>query len=159
MDTQTRQVAISRVFDAPRELVYRAFTDPDDLAVWWGPIGCSLPRELIEVDNRPGGFQRFVMVVADDPSLRIEHEADLIEVVEGRLLTGVLHVSGALPVGYEPFDLAFRFEFHDEPDGRTRLELRHELASGTLPEGWEDAAMGGGLEQFAKLDALLAVRA
>jgi uncharacterized protein YndB with AHSA1/START domain len=33
------------VFDAPRELVYRAFTDPDHLAAWWGPIGNSLPRE------------------------------------------------------------------------------------------------------------------
>jgi hypothetical protein len=44
MDTATPQLVISRVFDAPRELVYRAFTDPDHLAAWWGPIGNSLPR-------------------------------------------------------------------------------------------------------------------
>jgi uncharacterized protein YndB with AHSA1/START domain len=40
MDTEFwQEVTISRVFDAPRELVYRAFTDPDHLAAWWGPIG------------------------------------------------------------------------------------------------------------------------
>jgi uncharacterized protein YndB with AHSA1/START domain len=45
MHTETPQLAISRVFDAPRELVYRAFTDPDHLAARWGPIGNSLPRD------------------------------------------------------------------------------------------------------------------
>jgi hypothetical protein len=55
MDTETPQLAISRVFDAPPELVYRAFTEPDHLSAWWGPIGNSLPRDEIEFDVRPGG--------------------------------------------------------------------------------------------------------
>ena len=38
MGSEIQQIAISRAFDAPRELVYRAFTDPDHLAEWWGPI-------------------------------------------------------------------------------------------------------------------------
>lgn len=58
MDAGNRQLAISRVFGAPRALVYRAFTDPDQLAAWWGPIGTSLPRDQIEFDVRPGGYQR-----------------------------------------------------------------------------------------------------
>ena len=37
MNTETPQLAVSRVFDAPRALVFRAFTDPDHLATWWGP--------------------------------------------------------------------------------------------------------------------------
>jgi uncharacterized protein YndB with AHSA1/START domain len=53
MDAETPQLVISRVFDAPRELVYRAFTDPDHLAAWWGPIGNSLARDEIEFDVRP----------------------------------------------------------------------------------------------------------
>ena len=53
---------VSRVFDAPRELVYRAFTDPDHLAPWWGPSGNSLPRDEIEFDVRPGGYQRWTEV-------------------------------------------------------------------------------------------------
>ena len=58
MNSEIPQLVISRVFDAPRELVYRAFTDPDHLAAWWGPIGNSLPRDEIEFDVRPGGYQR-----------------------------------------------------------------------------------------------------
>ncbi|MGD0608266.1 MAG: SRPBCC domain-containing protein, partial [Streptosporangiaceae bacterium] len=50
-----------RVFDASRELVYRAFTDPGQLAQWFGPSGCSVPRDSIEIDARPGGHLRFVM--------------------------------------------------------------------------------------------------
>jgi uncharacterized protein YndB with AHSA1/START domain len=42
------QLAISRVLDAPRELAFRAFTDPDHLATWWGPSGNTLPRDEIE---------------------------------------------------------------------------------------------------------------
>jgi uncharacterized protein YndB with AHSA1/START domain len=70
METETRQLAISRVFDAPRELVYRAFTDPDHLAKWWGPMGNSLPREEIDFDVRPGGYQRWTEVSANEPDLR-----------------------------------------------------------------------------------------
>ena len=50
MNTETPQLAVSREFDAPRALVFRAFTDPDHLAMWWGPRGNSLPRGEIEFD-------------------------------------------------------------------------------------------------------------
>lgn len=42
MDTETPQLVISRVFSAPRDLVYRAFTDPDHLAAWWGPMNVQV---------------------------------------------------------------------------------------------------------------------
>jgi uncharacterized protein YndB with AHSA1/START domain len=35
----SQHIEITRIFDAPRELVYRAFTDPDQLAQWFGPVG------------------------------------------------------------------------------------------------------------------------
>src|SRR5260370_35638194 len=63
--TMSQQITISRVFDAPPELVYRAFTDPDQLARWFGPVGCSVPRDSISVDARPGGHLRFVMTAPD----------------------------------------------------------------------------------------------
>jgi hypothetical protein len=53
MDTEAPQLTVSRVFDAPRDLVYQAFTDPDQLAAWWGPIGNSLSRDEIEVHDEP----------------------------------------------------------------------------------------------------------
>ncbi|MGA2539857.1 MAG: SRPBCC domain-containing protein, partial [Terracidiphilus sp.] len=48
-----RVLEISRLFNAPRELVYAAWTDPKQLAQWWGPKGFTNPR--CEVDVRPGG--------------------------------------------------------------------------------------------------------
>jgi pyruvate,water dikinase len=51
-----------RTYAAPRQLVWDAWTDPDQLAQWWGPRGISTPRESIELDLRPGGRVRFDMV-------------------------------------------------------------------------------------------------
>ena len=150
MSTETPQLAISRVFDAPRELVYRAFTDPDHLAAWWGPTGNSLPRDEIEFDVRPGGYQRWTEVNATDTDLRVYVRIDLTDVVDGDLLDGVLRVSGRLQEGIEPFTTRLRIEFHDEADGRTRLEIRQWLPEHLAPpsaEGWRQA--------FTKLDATL----
>ena len=51
-----------RTYAAPRQLVWDAWTDPDQMAQWWGPRGISTPRESIELDLRPGGRMRFDMV-------------------------------------------------------------------------------------------------
>src|SRR5439155_22278463 len=84
MDAGTPQLAISRVFGAPRALVYRAFTDPDQLAAWWGPIGNSLPRDQIEFDVRPGGYQRWIEASASEPDLRVHIYVDLTDVADRR---------------------------------------------------------------------------
>jgi uncharacterized protein YndB with AHSA1/START domain len=151
METETPQIAISRLFDAPRELVYRAFTDPDHLAEWWGPIGNSLPRDEIEFDVRPGGYQRWTEVFAAEPDVRVHIYIDLTDVADGELLAGVMHVTGQLPDGIDPFETRFRVEFHDEAEERTRLEIRQwlpEQLAAPSEEGWRQA--------FSKLDAALA---
>lgn len=48
-----REITISRVFDAPRALVFKTWTDPKHLAAWWGPHGWTNPKA--EADPRPGG--------------------------------------------------------------------------------------------------------
>jgi uncharacterized protein YndB with AHSA1/START domain len=48
-----RELVITRTFDAPRELVFEAFTDPELLKKWWGPHGCTVIS--CEADPRPGG--------------------------------------------------------------------------------------------------------
>jgi uncharacterized protein YndB with AHSA1/START domain len=149
--TTTPQLALTRIFNAPRALVYQAFTDPDQLAAWWGPIGNSLPRDEIEFDVRPGGHQRWTEVFAADPSLRVHVHIDLTHVVEGELLDGTMHVSGQLPGGFEPFETRMRLEFHDDADGRTRLEVRQWLPAHLVSpseSGWQEA--------LTKLDAALA---
>jgi uncharacterized protein YndB with AHSA1/START domain len=58
-----RTVVITRTFDAPRELVFKAWTDAKHLAQWWGPKGFTNP--ICEVDARPGGALRIVMRAPD----------------------------------------------------------------------------------------------
>lgn len=48
-----REVSITRVFDAPRSLVFKMWTDPKHMAQWWGPKGFTNP--VCELDVRPGG--------------------------------------------------------------------------------------------------------
>jgi uncharacterized protein YndB with AHSA1/START domain len=57
-----RELAITRVFDAPRELVWRAFLEPEQLTRWWGKRGWTAPVETITVDPRPGGVFRLTGV-------------------------------------------------------------------------------------------------
>ena len=47
-------VDLTRLFNAPTELVYKAFTDPDQLARWYGPVGFSAPRDFVDIDARVG---------------------------------------------------------------------------------------------------------
>ena len=58
-----REIVLSRVFDAPRELVFEAWTKEEHLSKWFGPKGCSTKTH--ECDVRVGGRWRFDMV-ADD---------------------------------------------------------------------------------------------
>jgi uncharacterized protein YndB with AHSA1/START domain len=150
MQTESPQIDISRVLDAPRELAYRAFTDPDHFAAWWGPIGNSVPREEIEFDVRPGGHQRWTELSAGDPDVRVRVSLDLTDVTDGEVLDGLMHVAGRLPAGYDPFKTRVRVEFHDETDGRTRLKIRQ-----WLPPDLASSAHKGWLEALTKLDATL----
>jgi uncharacterized protein YndB with AHSA1/START domain len=149
--TTAPQLALTRIFSAPRALVYQAFTDPDHFAAWWGPIGNSLPRDEIDFDVRPGGHQRWTEVFAADPGVRVHIHIDLTEVVDGELLDGIMHVTGQLQEGIEPFETRVRVELHDEADGRTRLEI-----SQWLPEHLASPSGEGWSEAFTKLDATLA---
>jgi uncharacterized protein YndB with AHSA1/START domain len=144
------QLTVSRVFDAPRALVFRAFTDPDQVATWWGPRGKAIPREHMEFDVRTGGFQRWTQLSVDEPDIRVDVRIDLTDVADGSLLEGVIRVAGRLPMDFEPYDTRFRIEFHDEPDGRTRIEI-----SQWLPDDMAAPSTQGWAESFEQLDATL----
>ena len=57
--TAAREIVMTRLFDAPRELVFKVWTDPKHVDQWWGPNGFR--NETIEMDFRPGGMWRYVM--------------------------------------------------------------------------------------------------
>jgi len=60
------ELIFTRVFDAPRELVFRCMTEPEHLTHFWGPLGVTTPIENIRVDPRPGGVFETVMVSDSD---------------------------------------------------------------------------------------------
>ena len=118
--TTTSELTISRIFDAPPELVYRAFVDADQLGQWFGPVGYSTPYESVQSDARVGGHQRLVMVNDDDPTERSAIDITFSEVVENELLAGHQDVDG-IPGTTGTVRLRLRVEFHEEPGGKTRL--------------------------------------
>jgi uncharacterized protein YndB with AHSA1/START domain len=148
--TGTNEITISRVFEAPRELVYRMFVDPDQLCQWFGPVGFSVPCETVQIDARPGGFQRLVMISDDDPAFKSPIDATFSEVIENELLVGHQDVEG-IPGTTGTVRFHLRLEFHEEPGGRTRLVLRQGPFTEQLGQetavGWESS--------FTKLDSLL----
>ena len=148
--SQGGEISVSRVFDAPRELVYRAFVDPDQLCQWFGPAGFSVPCETVQSDARTGGFQRFVLVSDADPSHRTPVDATLSEVVEDELLVAHADI-GAIAGAGRTARIRLRLEFLDQSSGRTRLELRQDPSRDEIcgdPEAaWESS--------FTRLDSLL----
>jgi uncharacterized protein YndB with AHSA1/START domain len=144
------EITISRRFDAPRELVYRAFVDPDQLCEWYGPAGFSVPCETVQIDARAGGFQRFVMTNLEDPGSRYQVQVTLSEVVENELIAGhqeIERIGAARPASRS----RLRLEFFEEANGKTRLELRQgpytEKVGQDARERWESS--------FTNLDSLL----
>jgi uncharacterized protein YndB with AHSA1/START domain len=64
-EASAQEIRITRVFDAPRELVWKAWTEPEQLAEWWGPPGWSTPLDSITMDVRPGGAFRLTGISED----------------------------------------------------------------------------------------------
>jgi uncharacterized protein YndB with AHSA1/START domain len=147
-DMQTAQdqtVLITRIFDAPRDLVFQAWTDPDQVAQWFGPDGFDTPRETVTIDLRVGGRYELGMVQKQSGALfRVRYE--IIELDPPRLL--VLKSEPMPEVGmHEP--TVTRIELHDHGE-KTRMSLSDGpyTQSAHAEQGWNGA--------FVKLDALLA---
>jgi uncharacterized protein YndB with AHSA1/START domain len=114
-DTAARELVITRVIDAPRELVYEAWTDPKHLAQWWGPTGFSTTTRRF--DFRPGGVWRFVMHGPDGRDYQNRITWD--EIARPERLT--YHHGGDEDVEPVQFRTVVTFE---EVGGKTRLTLR-----------------------------------
>ena len=87
-DTSDREIVVTRVFDAPRALVFEAWTDPKHLANWWGPNGFTLTT--YELDFKPGGIWRSVMHGPDGRDYK--NEVVYVEIAEPERLV-YRHVS------------------------------------------------------------------
>jgi uncharacterized protein YndB with AHSA1/START domain len=138
MTTATELVTITRVFDASREAVFRAWTVPEELAAWYGPALFDTPVDQITIDLRVGGRYELTMVRRDTGD-ELPAGYQIVELDPPALL--VLR-SDPMP-GFGVTET--RVELHDE-DGRTRMVL----TDGPYPAGFTHAERGWS-EAFEKL--------
>jgi uncharacterized protein YndB with AHSA1/START domain len=118
-------ITVTRVFNAPRDLVFRMWTDPAHLMRWWGPRGYTNP--ICQLDARVGGAI-FVRMSSPDGRVVLMNGA-FREIVESeRLVFGAVV---AMPDGEAMFEGLVTATFEDE-DGKTKLTVR-EQAIGLVP--------------------------
>lgn len=116
MTAPWRDVEITRDYDAPREAVWRAWTEPERIAAWWGKRGWRTPVESVALDVRPGGVFRLNSICEADGS-EMPLDAVYREVDEPeRLVFG--------PPGDEPGGRVATVTFRDLGGGRTRMSFR-----------------------------------
>src|SRR4051812_25352123 len=162
-DQTGREFVISRTFDAPRDLVFKAFSKADSLAQWWGPRGFSI--EVAGFEFRPGGSFHYQMVDLSGHDMwgRFTYR----EIVEPERI--VLVNSFSDPAGNlvrAPFLPTFPLEMLlaftlSEQDGKTTLTLRGSAVDVTAEEratfeGMFDSMEEGFGNSWDQLAALLA---
>jgi uncharacterized protein YndB with AHSA1/START domain len=139
------EVRITRVFDAPRERIFSAWTEPQELAAWYGPEQFETPADRIRVDLRVGGRFELTMVRRDGGGeFQIGYE--IVELVEPELL-----VLRSDPMPHMPEPTVVRVELHAEGE-RTRMVL----TDGPLPAEGTGPAEAGYRAALDKLAAHLA---
>jgi uncharacterized protein YndB with AHSA1/START domain len=133
--TERVGIAITRVFDAPRERVWREWTDPECFADWFGGPACDVPLETVSMDVRPGG--RFRLTMYAPPGRREIHwKGEYREVVAPERL--VFAISDRSDEVYELCTVVLT----ELGDGRT--EMHFEQRGTRPPEVYEAAAEGWG---------------
>jgi uncharacterized protein YndB with AHSA1/START domain len=146
--TQDPKVIVAtRVFDAPRALVFSAWTEPRHLAEWWGPDGFSTTTQTF--DFRPGGDWRFVMHGPDGRDY--ENRITFDEIVPPELIA--YHHGGDV----EPVQFRTLVTF-ETVGGKTRLTLRATFPSAEERDRVirEYGADKGAVQTLARLEAYVA---
>ncbi|MCX6499640.1 MAG: SRPBCC domain-containing protein [Arthrobacter sp.] len=139
-------VFVSRSFAAPRDLVWRFWTEPELLAAWFGPEGFRVPAESVRVDLVEQGRWELTMV---DGHTGTSHP------VRGRILAlqapEFLDIQLTAQTAAGPVDdVVLRLQFHDHGN-QTRMTLHQ----GPFTDEIRDMTLNGWVLSFAKLDTIL----
>jgi uncharacterized protein YndB with AHSA1/START domain len=143
-------IEIVRIFDAPRDLVFKAWTEPERFARWFGEHGSSIPLDRISMDPRPGGAWSAVMLHGPD-RVEIPFSGRFRELVDPELVA--LTLADPSNPGSENVEV-LRCELEDVGDGRTRMTFTQR--GGNLPADEYSRAMRGSLIFFERLAEHLA---
>ena len=131
-----QEVVITREFDAPRELVFKVFTDPNLVPQWWGPG--RLSTIVDKMDVRPGGQWRFIQRDADGNEYGFHGVYH--EVLAPERIIDTFEFEGLPETGHVTLET---MKLEELPGGRTRLTTQSVYQSvadrdGTLQSGMED---------------------
>jgi uncharacterized protein YndB with AHSA1/START domain len=129
---------VTRVFDAPRQLVFSCMVEPEHLTHFWGPIGTSAPLDRITVDARPGGAFATVMVNDADGN-SYPTSAHYTEVSAPERLSWVEDHSG----------MTVTATFTDLGDDRTRVDIEQTNVPAQMMDPAAQAGFLTSLDRFA----------
>ena len=140
---------VEREFDAPRDLVFRAFNEPDLLIQWVGPDGMKM--EIDKFDNRTGGSYRFLHL--DQQGNKYGFNGVIHEVAPPERVIRTFEFEGLPERGHVSLETAL---FEVLPNNRTRLRIQSVFKSVEDRDGLIASGMEGGMnEGYVKLEKLL----
>jgi uncharacterized protein YndB with AHSA1/START domain len=144
--TEGPYLVMERIFDAPRDLVWKVLTDPERIPHWWGPRSMTMTVE--EMDVRPGGRWRWVGHSSDGDA---PFCGEYLEVVPPERLVRT-EIFDVPPFNEGPDNAAIETMTLEDLGGRTKLVSRSKFPSVESLEGALATGMiGGALESYDRL--------
>jgi len=147
--TETQRMVVTRVFDAPRELVWKAWTDPKYVMQWWGPKGFTAP--FCEIDFRVGG--KFLCCMRAPDGQEFWNAVEYREIVPYEKIVSLMYFSDSKGNRIDPAQLGIEHAaiegaydvttFEDLGNGQTKLTfignetMQNAIDTGQL-EGWKE---------------------
>ena len=145
-----REIVITRYFDAPRDLVFQAFTEPEHVKQWWGPRGWSLPE--CDMDVRVGGSFHYLMKGPKGEEHGVK--GTFFEIVPPERL---VFSDGFEAAEMADFDARLTLIFQEEPEDRTKLTMTSLYKSKAVRDQVLKMGVGQGWgESLDRLDEVLA---
>ena len=140
------QILITREFDAPKHLVYKAWTTPKLIERWWHANRGEVT--LIEVDLRVGGKWRYVMVA--EGGVEVGFHGEYREIVPNERIVST-EVYEGVPQGDGPVQGTLNTVTFDETDGRTTVTILVEAPSKEIRDAIIESGMEAGLQDALDL--------
>jgi uncharacterized protein YndB with AHSA1/START domain len=156
----TSEFVISRVFDAPRDLVWKAFTEADRMKQWWGPKGFTVIAS--KMDLRPGGTYHYGMKSPNGSPMWGKFVfREIVPPVRMVFISSFSDEAGGVtrhPMAPTwPLEMLSTFTFEEEPGGKTKVticwsphnateeeRMTFDAGQDSMRQGW-----GGTLDQLA----------
>jgi uncharacterized protein YndB with AHSA1/START domain len=147
------QILITREFDAPKDLVYKAWTTPELVKQWWGAKRGEVM--IAEIDLRVGGTWRYVAVTTED-GIEVGFHGEYREIVPNERIVST-EVYEGMPQGEGPEQGTLNTATFTEADKRTTLAILVEAPSKEIRDAIIDSGMEAGMQDALDLLEQVAV--